>query len=100
MLLPHDEPQFCPACAAAGPGGGPGPRPRAAPRRCCRTRCRTPRRGLAGQGDVELHSYITFSSIISDGPDIKLSSRVTSRLSLTRPRLMLMRTSNLRTEDR
>ena len=54
----------------------------------------------AGQGDVELHSYISFSSIISDGPDIKLSSRVTSRLSLTRPRLMLMRTSNLRTEDR
>ena len=50
----------------------------------------------AGQGDVELHSYITFSL----GPDIKLSSRVTSRLSLTRPRLMLMRTSNLRTEDR
>ena len=53
----------------------------------------------AGQGAL-YYSYITFSSIISDGPDIKLSSRVTSRLSLTRPRLMLMRTSNLRTEDR
>ena len=54
----------------------------------------------AGQWDVELHSYISFSSIISHLPDIKLSSRVTSRLSLTRPRLMLMRTSNLSTEDR
>ena len=103
MLLPPDDPRLPPAalpvlrlvlvvCLA------PAPVPRVAAAAALAVALHVA--AWAGQGGGELHSNITPSSLISDGPDIKLSSRVTSRLSLTRPRLMLMRTSNLGTEDR
>ena len=66
----------------------PAPRPRASCRRCSRTRCRTPRPSLVtASGSVKLSV---------DKPDMRLSRRVTSLFSLTRPLRMLINTNKLK----